>query len=59
MPLVSMKPMLRAALDDGYPVKCYRHQALVAWMGELAASSPVPVVLHLDHGRDLEMINSR
>ena len=90
MPLVSMKPMLRAARDGGWAVgafnpvdystvkaiiraaeevhapviiqtstktvKYYGHQAVVSWMRELAASSPVPVALHLDHGRDLEMI---
>ena len=32
--------------------------AIVAWMRELAANSPVPVALHLDHCKDLEVIDS-
>src|SRR5690606_11299402 len=37
-------------------IKYYGHRALVEWMREIAGDSPVPVVLHLDHGKDFEMI---
>jgi ketose-bisphosphate aldolase len=61
----SMKAMVKAAEEQQAPViiqtsaktiKYYGHKALVGWMRELADDSPVPVVLHLDHGKDLEMI---
>ena len=61
----SMKAMVKAAEELQAPViiqtsaktiKYYGHKALVGWMRELADDSPVPVVLHLDHGKDLEMI---
>ena len=37
-------------------IKYYSHRAIIEWMREIAGESPVPVVLHLDHGKDLEMI---
>ena len=61
----SMKAMVRAAEEVNAPViiqtsaktiRYYSHEALYGWMQEIAGESPVPVVLHLDHGKDLEMI---
>ncbi|TQV78195.1 class II fructose-bisphosphate aldolase [Exilibacterium tricleocarpae] len=61
----SMKAMVRAAEEIDAPViiqssaktiRYYGHTALAGWMRELAADSPVPVVLHLDHGKDMDMI---
>jgi ketose-bisphosphate aldolase len=61
----SMKAMIAAAEALNAPViiqtsaktiKYYGHEPLVAWMRQLAAESPIPAVLHLDHGKDLEMI---
>src|SRR5690606_13860726 len=61
----SMKAMVAAAEELNAPViiqtsaktiKYYGHRALVEWMREIAGESPVPVVLHLDHGKDLDMI---
>jgi ketose-bisphosphate aldolase len=37
-------------------VRYYGHQTIVNWARELAADSPVPVSLHLDHGKELDMI---
>ena len=61
----SMKAMVAAAEALNAPViiqtsaktiNYYSHEALYGWMTEIAADSPVPVVLHLDHGKDMEMI---
>ena len=61
----SMKAMVKAAEELNAPViiqtsaktiNYYSHEALFGWMEEIAGNSPVPVVLHLDHGKDLEMI---
>jgi ketose-bisphosphate aldolase len=61
----SMKAMITAAEELNAPViiqssaktiKYYGHAAIAGWMQELAGHSPVPVVLHLDHGKDLDMI---
>jgi ketose-bisphosphate aldolase len=61
----SMKAMVKAAEELNAPViiqasaktiKYYGHEAIYGWMREIAGESPVPVVLHLDHGKDLEMI---
>jgi ketose-bisphosphate aldolase len=61
----SMKAMITAAEELNAPViiqssaktiKYYGHAAIAGWMQELAGRSPVPVVLHFDHGKDLEMI---
>lgn len=61
----SMKAIVCAAEEEDAPVivqtsaktvKYYGHAALVGWMRQLAEGSPVPVVFHLDHGKDVEMI---
>ena len=61
----SMKAMVAAAEELNAPViiqtsaktiNYYSHEALYGWMQEIAGNSPVPVVLHLDHGKDLDMI---
>ena len=61
----SMKAMVKAAEELDAPViiqtsaktiNYYGHAALAGWMRELAGNSPSPVVLHLDHGKDLDMI---
>lgn len=90
MPLTSIKPILRAARQNGYAVGAFNPvdygtmKAIVraaeeleapvivqtsvktvhywgietcrAWMEDIAAESPVPVALHLDHGKDLDVI---
>src|SRR5262249_6781830 len=30
--------------------------SIIGWMREIAGDSPAPVVLHLDHGKDVDMI---
>ncbi len=61
----SMKAMVKAAEELDAPViiqssaktiNYYGHEALYGWMKEIAGDSPAPVVLHLDHGKDLDMI---
>lgn len=61
----SMRAMVKAAEEVNAPViiqssaktiNYYSHEALYGWLHEIAADSPVPVVLHLDHGKDLDMI---
>jgi ketose-bisphosphate aldolase len=61
----SMKAMVKAAEELEAPViiqtsaktiNYYGHAAMVGWMKEIAGNSPTPVVLHLDHGKDLDMI---
>jgi ketose-bisphosphate aldolase len=61
----SMKAMVAAAEELNAPViiqtsaktiNYYSHEAMYGWMAEIAGDSPVPVVLHLDHGKDLDMI---
>jgi len=61
----SAKAMVKAAEELNAPViiqssaktiKYYGHEAIYGWMKEIAGNSPVPVVLHLDHGKDLDMI---
>jgi ketose-bisphosphate aldolase len=61
----SMRAMVAAAEEVNAPViiqtsaktiNYYSHEALYGWMQEIAGNSPVPVVLHLDHGKDLDMI---
>ena len=37
-------------------VKFWGASTIVAWMRELAADSPVPVALHLDHCRDVDYV---
>jgi ketose-bisphosphate aldolase len=61
----SMKAIVCAAEEENAPVilqtsaktvRYYGHEALAMWMRELAEKSTIPVVLHLDHGKELEMI---
>jgi len=61
----SMKAIVRAAEEEDAPVivqlsaktvRYYGHENLAGWMRDLAENSPVPVVLHLDHGKEIEMI---
>lgn len=37
-------------------VKYWSAQTIVAWMGELAADSPVPIALHLDHCKEVDFL---
>lgn len=59
------KAMVRAAEELNAPVICqtsaktikfYSHKEIVSWVRTVAEDSPVPVVLHLDHCKDLAMI---
>ncbi len=59
------KAMVKAAEELNAPVICqtssktidyYSHEEIVSWVRTVAADSPVPVVLHLDHCKNLEMI---
>ncbi|MDX1561976.1 MAG: class II fructose-bisphosphate aldolase [Gammaproteobacteria bacterium] len=61
----SMRAMVEAAEECNAPViiqssaktiNYYSHEALYGWITEIAGDSPVPVILHLDHGKDLDMI---
>lgn len=37
-------------------IKYYSHEEIYRWVRDLAADSPVPVVLHLDHCKDYDVI---
>ena len=59
------KAMVKAAEELGAPVICqtsaktilyWSHREIVSWVRAVAEDSPVPVVLHLDHCKDLAMI---
>ena len=59
------KAMIKAAEELDAPVivqvstktiKYFSHQEIFNWVRDLAAESPSPVVLHLDHCKDLEVI---
>lgn len=59
------KGMVAAAESLDAPIICqtstktiqyYSHKEIVSWVRTVAEDSPVPVVLHLDHCKDLEMI---
>ena len=59
------KAMIKAAEELDAPVICqvssktikyYSHKEIVSWVRVLAEDSPSPVVLHLDHCKDIEMI---
>jgi ketose-bisphosphate aldolase len=61
------KAMIKAAEELRAPVICqtstktiqyWSHKEIVSWVRTLAEDSPVPVVLHLDHCKDLEMIEA-
>lgn len=59
------KAMVKAAEELNAPVICqtsaktikyFSHKEIVSWVRTVAEDSPVPVVLHLDHCKDLAMI---
>jgi ketose-bisphosphate aldolase len=59
------KAMIKAAEELNAPViaqvsaktiKFYSHQEIYGWVRDLAADSPSPIVLHLDHCKDLDVI---
>ncbi len=59
------KGMVKAAEGLNAPVICqtsaktikyFSHKEIVSWVRTVAEDSPVPVVLHLDHCKDIEMI---
>ena len=61
------KAMVQAAEELNAPVICqtsaktiqyWSHREIVSWVRTVAEDSPVPVVLHLDHCKDLEMIEA-
>jgi ketose-bisphosphate aldolase len=61
------KAMVEAAEGLNAPVICqtsaktiqyWSHKEIVSWVRTAAEDSPVPVVLHLDHCKDLEMIEA-
>ncbi|RIV90342.1 class II fructose-bisphosphate aldolase [Aurantiacibacter xanthus] len=61
----STKAMVKAAEGLNAPVICqtssktidyYSHEEIVSWVRTCAENSPVPVVLHLDHCKNLDMI---
>ncbi len=61
----SMKALIAAATNLEAPVilqtsaktvKYYGHEPIVSWARELGAATVVPIALHLDHGKDPQMI---
>jgi ketose-bisphosphate aldolase len=61
----SMKAVMKAAEEINSPVIIqtsaktvifWEHAAIMAWVNEIAGDSEVPVALHLDHCKDLELI---
>jgi len=61
------KAMIKAAEELNAPVICqtstktiqyWSHKEIVSWVRTVAEDSPVPVVLHLDHCKDIEMIEA-
>ncbi len=61
----SMKAVIQAAAELDAPVivqtsaktvKYYGHEPIVGWARELAGAVKVPVALHLDHGKDVKLI---
>lgn len=61
------KAMVAAAEELNAPVICqtstktiqyWSHREIVSWVRTVAEESPVPVVLHLDHCKDLAMIEA-
>jgi ketose-bisphosphate aldolase len=61
------KAIVAAAEELKAPVICqtsaktilyWGHKEIVSWVRTVAEDSPVPVVLHLDHCKDLEMIEA-
>jgi ketose-bisphosphate aldolase len=61
------KAMVKAAEELNAPVICqtstktiqyWSHKEIVSWVRTVAEDSPVPVVLHLDHCKDIPMIEA-
>ncbi|MEO0734702.1 MAG: class II fructose-bisphosphate aldolase [Bacteroidota bacterium] len=61
----SMKAMVTAATQLDAPliiqtsaktIRYYGHEALHGWFAQLAQDAPIPIALHLDHGKDLDII---
>ena len=61
------KAMVKAAEELNAPVICqtsaktikyFSHKEIVSWVRTVAEDSPVPVVLHLDHCKDIPMIEA-
>ena len=61
------KAMIKAAEELNAPVICqtstktiqyWSHKEIVSWVRTVAEDSPVPVVLHLDHCKDVAMIEA-
>ena len=61
------KAMVKAAEELNAPVICqtsaktikyFSHKEIVSWVRTVAEDSPVPVVLHLDHCKDIAMIEA-
>lgn len=61
----SMKAIVKAAEELNAPVivqvsvktiKLWGYKAIHSWYKELAENSPVPIVLHLDHCKEIEVI---
>ncbi len=61
------KAMVKAAEELNAPVICqtstktikyWSHKEIVSWVRTVAEDSPVPVVLHLDHCKDIAMIEA-
>ena len=61
------KAMVKAAEELNAPVICqtsaktikyFSHKEIVSWVRTVAEESPVPVVLHLDHCKDIPMIEA-
>lgn len=61
------KAMVKAAEELNAPVICqtsaktikyFSHKEIVSWVRTVAEDSPVPVVLHLDHCKDIDMIEA-
>ena len=61
----SMLAVVRAAEELSAPVivqtsvktvRFWGHEPLVAWMKQLAAGSPVPIAMHLDHCKEVDFV---
>ncbi|MBV6644792.1 MAG: class II fructose-bisphosphate aldolase [Cyclobacteriaceae bacterium] len=61
----SMRAMVEAASEIDAPlimqtsaktINYYGHEALASWYKHLASNVDVPITLHLDHGKDMDMI---
>ncbi len=61
----SMKAVVKIAEEVNSPISVqvsaktvifWGYAAMMAWIKEIAEESPIPVALHLDHGKDLDLI---